>query len=219
MKKVFLTLGFIGAVACANAQISQGTIGVGGSLSFRTMGGETVATNSGTSVTTEKNTETTFGINPTVLYFLTDNIGIGASLGYNMYKDAAPGDSDVTTSTMMLVGPMARYNMGITDKFGMLADLTVGLGFGGTKNEVKSGGTTTTVESDRFAMDISLRPGLQYFLRDNIAIQAHYGRLGYMTQKDTMESGTSKSEDSDNEFELNFDSSSLAFGFMWYFGK
>ena len=73
MKKVLLTLTAIaGLTIAANAQTEQGKIMVGGQVGFQT---------SKVKDTDFKNNS--FSINPTVGYFVSDNLAIGTGIGYN----------------------------------------------------------------------------------------------------------------------------------------
>lgn len=224
MKKVLLTLGFIGTVAIANAQISKGTIAVGGSLNFSTTSGEEVTTGGPITVTDEDPSVMKFGIGPKVAYYLTDNLAIGLGLSYSMESTAFPKDTAADTertvsSSMITVAPMVRYNMPISDKFGAFLDAHASFGFGGMEDEIKGGATTLTMESDMSSMDIAVRPGLLYFLKDNLAIEAHYGRLGYSSETtNSKPTPTVEVEDTTGTFGLDLSTNSLSFGFMWYFG-
>jgi hypothetical protein len=209
MKKVLLTLGFIGAVAIANAQISKGTIMLGGTLDFSSSGGST----KGGGVTVDKAGSSSFTIAPMGAYYLTDNIAIGLGIGYGMTSSGP--DTMETTGSSFAIGPMVRYNMPLADKFG--AFVQAGLSISSGSSSTKAG--TVTVDGPKTSgMDFAIEPGLLYFISDRIAIEATYGRIGYNTSTSKTGTGASEVTDTDTEFGINLSSSTLSFGFAWYFG-
>ena len=77
MKKLLLTLTAVTALAFASqAQTEQGKVIVGGGIGF-----------SSNEVKDSGSKTTSFNIQPNVGYFVSDNIAIGAGIGYNWSKN------------------------------------------------------------------------------------------------------------------------------------
>ncbi len=91
------------------------------------------------------------GIQPSIDYFVADNISVGALLGIDLNSSKAAGASDSDSSTKISVGPRVGYNIWITPGSLSLWPL---LGFTFATESSKSGGkdgpTFTTMAVQAF---------------------------------------------------------------------
>lgn len=163
MKKVLLTLTAIaGLTIAANAQTEQGKIMVGGQVGFQT---------SKVKDTDFKNNS--FSINPTVGYFVSDNLAIGTGIGYNWSKN----EEDKTNSTKFdafQVSPFVRkYSANGPVRF--FAQLSVPMAWGTTTTEVNNVESKNKFES----YGVELAPGLAYFPTSKIGIELKVRGLYY----------------------------------------
>ena len=217
MKKLFITLSFSVSVLLANAQIQKGTTFIGGNAGFLTAGGETKS--GGVSV--DDPTSTNFSIAPTGGFYVTDKIAITAGIGFDFASTKTESGNNETKSTTNLfsVIPGARYNMPITEKFGAFVQGSAQIGFGGGTNSNTVGGVETSVDQKEFKLDIGIAPGILYFVKNNLAIEASYGRLGYNTTKSTVEATGGDVEHTRNTFDFGLNTRSISFGFLYYLNQ
>ena len=217
MKKLFITLSLTVTVLMANAQIQKGTMFIGGNAGFSSAGGETKS--GGVSVDDPKSTN--FNIAPVGGYYVTDKIAVtlGVGFDYALSKSESGNNETKTTSNLFSVIPGVRYNMPITEKFGAFLQGSAQVGFGGSTNSNTVGGVKTSVDQNDFKLDIGIAPGILYFIKENLAIEASYGRLGYNTSKSTNEAPGGDIEHTRNTFDLGLNTRSLSFGFLYYLNK
>jgi len=195
MKKVLLTLTAIaGLTIAAQAQTEQGKIMVGGQLGFET---------SKVKDTDHKNNS--FSINPTVGYFVSDNLAIGTGIGYNWGKTETSKDNSVKNDAFQ-VSPFARkYSANGPVRF--FAQLSVPMAWGTTTTEVNNVETKNKFES----YGVELAPGLAYFPTSKIGIELKVRGLYYNYNKD-------KTDDvAVNTFGLNVNSLAPTLGVQFHF--
>lgn len=142
MKKYFLMAIMAVAAVTASAQVY-----VGGSLGF-----SSVKPDGGKS-------QTAFNINPEVGYSLSDNLAVGAVLGFDYAKDAY---------TAFEVSPYVRYKAIQWDKVNIFLDGAVGI-----TSYKPDGGSSAT------AWNVGIKPGIEFKATDKISLVAHMGFLGY----------------------------------------
>ena len=142
-----------------------------------------------------------FEIAPKVGYFVTENIAVGASVGFQSLK-WDDGAADVTNSGLGL-GAFGRYYMAPASQFSVFGELAAG--FGSDKTEDALGNET---KYNGFGINAGV--GVSYFLNSNFAIEAGWAGLGYNSRKADV-SGA----DAVNSFGLNVDLSSINFGLIY----
>ncbi|MCP2029472.1 outer membrane protein [Flavobacterium sp. HSC-32F16] len=150
MKKVILTAIAVLGFAFANAQtggFAKGDAFVSGAFKF------------GSEKTGDDKTNS-FEIEPSVGYFVSENIAIGGKLGYKTVKDV----SDAFT-----VGAFGRYYFTPASQFSVFGQ--AGLDYTNAKDKVYD------AKSNQFGANIGL--GLSYFLSNHFAIEATWLGLGY----------------------------------------
>jgi hypothetical protein len=211
MKKTFMIVALALTAMVSEAQISKGTIAAGGSFNFDRTGTSVQAG----SISVQGPSYTFFELTPRVLYYLSDNLAVGGEIGFVM-QSQKQGTASERTSVFTLA-PMARYNLPVTERFGLFVDGRMGFGFGGTKETV---GNRTEEGPSVFRFDLGVSPGMLYFLNEKIAIEARFGRLGYsaesQTETETYGNTTSTFKSSSGNFILNLKTTSLGFGFLYY---
>lgn len=198
MKKVILTLVAVFAFGFANAQdakessegFSKGDVFVSGGIGFG-------------SESTGDFKESGFEFSPAVGYFVTENIAIGARLGFNSAKEEEPGQEDLKVNTLG-VDVFGRYYWTPASKFSVFGELAVG--FGSTKAEQGPAEFT----SKNFGVNAGV--GVNYFLSSNWSIEAGWAGLGY-NSNDNGGDGAEKT----NTFGLAIDLSTINFGLNYKF--
>jgi outer membrane protein len=166
MKKIILTVAAVFAFGFANAQdkkasnegFSKGDVFVTGAF---TLGS-----------TNNKNTEvktSSFEIAPQVNYFVTENITIGAKVGYASDKTKNSTTTTADDSTLSL-GVAGRYYFTPASQFSLFAQL--GLDYSTMSNNLP--GSDYKFNS----LDVAFAPGLNYFVSSNFSIEAKVAVLG-----------------------------------------
>ena len=168
MKKLML-VGALALFAAVNAQVSTSTEGFAQGSTFIT-GAVGFASES---IAEEKTSG--FTIAPSVGYFVTPNIAIGAKLGYTSLKNEE-GSYEETTD-LLTAGVFGRYYWMPASKFSIFAEL------GADYRSLTEDDNTISNEYKSNGFGIQLAPGMNYFLNNNFALEAKVGVLGYSSDK------------------------------------
>ena len=168
MKKLML-VGALALFAAVNAQVSTSTEGFAQGSTFIT-GAVGFASES---IAEEKTSG--FTIAPSVGYFVTPNIAIGAKLGYTSLKNEE-GSYEETTD-LLTAGVFGRYYWMPASKFSIFAEL------GADYRSLTEDDNTISNEYKSNGFAIQLAPGMNYFLNNNFALEAKVGVLGYSSDK------------------------------------
>jgi opacity protein-like surface antigen len=217
MKKTLLMVALLAGISTANAQDLKGRFFIGGDvLSFSSQSGKTVGN------TTIINPSTTsFGIQPTIGYYLTDNWAIGAKLGFmNVTTDDndTPDDTKISTNTIT-ISPYIRYTMPIADKFAFFVDGGISYAMGTSKTTISptpNAGQPNDTKDKTFGVNIG--PGFFWFVRDNIAIQGNIATLiGFASRTQENSNFTPTRTITTNNFNLGLNGG-IGLGMYYYFG-
>jgi len=185
MKKLFLTLGFIGAVAAAG-MAQSGKIYLGAdllnidystALQFKLADAASpligVSTQTGPNAANLKlKSSTTFAINLNGGYNLNEKWAIGAGIMFmNTSKTDTAGGAAVvetkTTGSTFAIMPYVRYMMNVKEKWNILVDAGISYSMGSTKAETSPDPTSSmTVETKTSKFGIFVRPGFSYNIND-----------------------------------------------------
>ena len=164
-----MLVGALALFAAVNAQVSTSTEGFAQGSTFITgavgFASESIA---------EKKTSG-FTIAPSVGYFVTPNIAIGAKLGYTSLKNEE-GSYEETTD-LLTAGVFGRYYWMPASKFSIFAEL------GADYRSLTEDDNTISNEYKSNGFAIQLAPGMNYFLNNNFALEAKVGVLGYSSDK------------------------------------
>lgn len=137
MKKLLLSV-IIGLAASGSfAQMSQGALMLGGNFDFNLRSGNKIST-------------TSLSVAPTAGIFLVENMGIGASIGFNTISSKSNGTS-LGSSSNFFISPFTRYYFS-GNAFGQF-DIPINL------------------SSTDYAFGSKLKVGYDLFLTDNVAIE------------------------------------------------
>jgi opacity protein-like surface antigen len=173
MKKLFIAAFAVFALTTAQAQksedkgsgmgFSKGSIFVTGALSVGS------ANDKNTDVKTSG-----FEIEPKIGFFVTENIAVGAKLGYASGKVKSAG---TTTSDMsgFSAGAFGRYYFTPANQFSLFANL--GLDYANTTNNL----STPKVKYNDFT--VGLGAGLNYFVSNNFSLEAGVAVLDFTSSK------------------------------------
>ncbi|WP_299253382.1 outer membrane beta-barrel protein [uncultured Aquimarina sp.] len=192
MKKLILTTVAVLSLAFANAQdggFAKGDIFVSGSFGYNSTSTGDAKSNS-------------FEITPRVGFFVSDNIVVGARIGYTTQKREAPLAADVK-SNIFTGGAFGRYYFTPSNKFSIFGEF--GANYFSAKTEL------ATIDSTTDGFDINVGPGVSYFLSDHFALEAFWGALGYSTSKDD------GATDSTNSFRIGLNLDDVNLGLVYKF--
>ena len=164
-----MLVGALALFAAVNAQVSTSTEGFAQGSTFIT-GAVGFASES---IADEKTSG--FTIAPSVGYFVTPNIAIGAKLGYTSLKNEE-GSYEETTD-LLTAGVFGRYYWMPASKFSIFAEL------GADYRSLTEDDNITSNEYKSNGFAIQLAPGMNYFLNNNFALEAKVGVLGYSSDK------------------------------------
>ena len=197
-----MTLAAVAAFSFANAQFF-----VGGSLGFSSESGnkkETwTSTYLGTTTTTTSEEKTPsyseFSFSPKVGYYLNDNLAVGIELGFTTYSEteylydddaeihpgSGPNKAEQTeynyksTENLFGVAPFVRYHFAQWNNFSLFSELSVGLAFGSSKEEMEG--------PSLFGFGVSIVPGISYKINNHIQLEATLDVFGlnYIYSKST----------------------------------
>lgn len=146
------------------AEFVSGNIFVEGNLTYMS--------STDNSVVGVEKTTSVFGFNPKVGYFLDSKLAVGVELGYNSNKTSTiTGGSVINVNSNFGGGIFARYYfLNLGKRFKTYGDL--GFGLGGNKKETSTtvGITNTTTSTKASTIGAGLDLGINYFVKENIAI-------------------------------------------------
>jgi opacity protein-like surface antigen len=158
MKKLFIAAFAVLSFGAISAQedvagFSKGNVFVTGVVGFTsTSGGEA--------------DESSFEIMPQLGYFVTENIAIGARVGFNSTK------MDDVSRSGFGVGAFGRYYFTPASKFSLFGELAV---------DYDSREVSDDVSLNTFGAGLGL--GLNYFVSKNFSLEAGIGVLGFASGK------------------------------------
>ncbi len=187
-----------------NAQTDQGTIMIGGSVGLMSM----TIKNDNTDITTKT---TSLELIPRAGFFVADNFSIGVGVGVSSITSKSEHETFDFDSKTVVTGfefaPFARYHAMLGDHGGIFAHGEI------------SYTSTTTKEDDEKAgngseLSIGVSPGVIFFPTERLGIEASFGFLGYVSEKDNPEG--SDNDVVTNTFGLLLNANTLNFGVHYY---
>ncbi|MGX7666877.1 outer membrane beta-barrel protein [Flavobacterium pedocola] len=199
MKKTLMILSAVFAFGFANAQeevkeagnggFAKGDLFVSGAFGF-------------SSDKTGDAKSSSFEIEPKVGYFVTENIAIGAKLGFGSEKAEDAAGNETQDDSSFTFGAFGRYYMTPANQFSVFGQL--GVDFTNTEDNLAD------AKMKEFGINAGL--GLSYFVSNNFAIEASWAGLGY-TSNDNGGNGADKT----NSFGLEVDMRAINFGLIYKF--
>ena len=202
MKKIILSVAAVFAFGFANAQeevketknggFAKGDVFISGAFSID-------------SDKTGDAKETMFEIAPKAGFFVTENIAIGAKVGYKSEKaENAAGVETMDESTLSL-GAFGRYYITPANQFSVFGQL--GFDYSSVEDNL------AVADSKTNEIGLGLGLGLSYFVSNNFAIEATWGGLNYTTN----DNGGADGVDSTDSINLSVDMRSIGFGLLYKF--
>ena len=153
----------------ADAQfIEKGSLIGGGSFSFSTG----TSKSDGGFFDNTKYSQTSFGVTPTVQYYVADNLGIGGNLSLGLSSTKNNDVDYFVSSTSITFGPVIRYYISEGPFF------QGSIGFGFSKLRVESGGNNSESKYDAIEGDVAF--GYSVKVTDSILFDP---TVGYEFQK------------------------------------
>ncbi|MBP2833534.1 porin family protein [Aquimarina sp. U1-2] len=202
MKKVMLTAMAVVSFVTAKAQDAIGSEGFANGDVFISGAVGYGSTKTGD---TKSNTLT---LTPRVGYFVDSNFVIGLRAGYvseslenTVIEDTFVEELDINT---LEIGGFGRYYSTPADKFSFFGELAIS--YLSTDTDFGTGDFKT----DGFGIGFS--PGINYFLSPNIAIEAAWGALSYVTVEPDFEGA-----ESTDTFEIGLDLDDITLGLVYKF--
>ncbi len=204
MKKVLLSAVALLAFGFANAQeeksgegFAKGDVFVSGSVRLN-------------SEKTGDFKENFFEFAPKVGYFVTENIAVGASLGFNSLK-LDNGVNDATNSGTSF-GAFGRYYFTPASKFSLFAEL--GVDYTALNEEFDAEDGSVYAQSYKpNELGFGLGAGLNYFVSSNFSLEAGVAVLGYSSN----DNGGGAGVDKTNTFSFGGDWRAVSFGVNYKF--
>lgn len=202
----------------AQAQISQGTLFLGGSLGFASSSTDDKVGN------TETRTleSTSFSVAPSIGFFVADKTAIGLRASFSSTESTfigGNGDKTINTRIPVNIGLFAERYFMVIPEFGFTAGLFGNVVTGSSKREVVDGttGIVVATENSISGFNAGLNAGTIWFPTPHIGISAQVGLLSFSSETETVKN--SNPEISETQRGFNFDASTmnLNFGFHYYF--
>ncbi len=205
----FIKLFFASALLLFMAGAANAQIFVGGSFNFSsTMPKTTVG-----STTTDGVRYTNFTLAPSVGYFMSDKIAVGASVTYNLDRTREDdGTETIESRNVFGIAPFARYYAFQIGNVSVFAQGTLSLGFG-SENEKVDG--TKTDGPSIFTFGLNVAPAISYDLGDKLTLEARLGGLYFNHYKESDEVAGTDVSVATNSWGLNASLSSISFGLIY----
>lgn len=194
----------IGYTQFSQAQVSKGTVVVGGGLQFSTTKSEE-GTNSDL-------TTTSFAFVPSAGFFVADRFAVGLDLlaATDKSKYQVGNTTSTTKQTQLGVGPFARYYLPLGgESFYFIAQ--AGFNVAPGKIEQPVYGATITTKSNTF--NVYLSPGITYFFNKKWAAELTFSGLSYETHDPNKDAD----DDKENTFTFGVNSLQPSLGVRIYF--
>ena len=198
MKKLLLSALAVCAFTFSNAQETETTTETAGF----TKGDMMISGSVGFGVSSTGDSKgSSFEIAPKFGFFVSDNIAVGAKIGFESMK-ADNGTIDTQDDQNLTLGAFGRYYMTPASKFSVFAEL--GLDYTNVDNKL--------ADAKSSMVSAMVGPGISYFVSDAFALEASWGMLGFSTDDNGGDGA-----DATTNFGLNLDTRDLAIGLVYKF--
>lgn len=218
MKKIIYIVSiliFTTLPALSQAQFVQGDNILSGTFNWNT---QTESITQGNSVFNGPK-ETYFNISASGMRIINSEVGPGPlGVGLKMsfltnILSESDGASTLTISEPTFeIAPFVRSYFSNTNNLRIFAEGVVGASFGSIVYEEQTTGGTSTATEKTSGFNIGVRPGLNYFLTDNIGLEFLIGSIGYRSV--TIQQ-TSNSQITESDFGIRFDMSTIQVGITY----
>jgi hypothetical protein len=214
IKLTLLTVTLVSASLFVQAQITKGSILLGGGISFGSGKSE-----SGSSESTSRS----FGFSPAIGIAVKDNAVVGIRLSYSTSKSEQDNTGYLQKNTGFNAGVFYRRYIGLSKAFYLFGEGAAYYGTNENRN-VSTPNNTTYVQKGK-AVGVNLHPGVTYVVSRRFHLEAGLNNLvslQYSSSKnENISSGqTSVSESSGIDFSTNLSTAApLTVGFRVVLGK
>lgn len=214
MKKIILSVAAVFAFGFANAQEEVKEAGNGGFGKGDMFISGAFGINS-TKTGDFKSSE--FTIAPSFHYFVTENISVGARIGYTSAKDAVmssfgnedlPYEAAVDYNTIAF-GVAGRYYFTPANQFSLFGQL--GLDYG-ISTLTEFDGNDVDEDNKINSFNVGLGLGMNYFVSSNFALEAGIGVLNYNSSKADYDGA-----EATNTFDFGANLTNITFGVNYKF--
>lgn len=151
-----------------------------------------------------------FNVAPSVGYFVTPNIALGARLSYgnsNSTSEFQNIENEEKIETFS-AGAFGRYYWTPAARFSIFGELNAN--YANVKFTETTGQISDSSKADGF--NFQFAPGINYFLTRNFALEATWGVLGYSSVKPDFDGA-----DSTDRFNVGLDLNDLSLGLVYKF--
>lgn len=196
MKKIIFAAAAVFAFGFTNAQekgFAKGDVFISGAIGVSSM-------------KTGDEKESELNITPKVGYFATDNIAVGATIGYMSQKETNAFGDDQETSALGF-GVFGRYYGTPASDFSFFGEL--GINYANAKFD---DGIDGTADGKSNGFNIGVAPGVSYFISKHFAFEASIGVLSYGSFKPDADGA-----EATNSFELGLGLDDLTVGLVYKF--
>lgn len=222
---LFLSIGTLSA----QAQISAGTKLLTGAINYSQ--GNTDDNSAGNYNSTYERKARSFYVNPSLGYFVADNLAIGVEGGLSLSKtitDRSSGGGfgnqffreELEEKTRMLSGGLfGRYYRFIGDKVALYGQL--GGGYQNTyfTNQLRQQGDTFSGSGRQEGIYANLLPGVVFFPTNKLGLELQLQGMSYSRLTEKRSGNSSASDYTSSGFNFGFGLSSLRVGISLYLGR
>lgn len=171
-----------------------------------------------------KQQNTFFAARPRFGFFLNETFLLGFGLSYEFRKityetEYTFGQPIIYTSVqkrnMYFFNPYVQKYINLSDKLYLTLSGNLKIGLGDSSYEVNSNKT----ETEALEFEVSIAPGLTYFVSNKWALTANFGSLYYDHYKETLTTDVGVDEDPvnvDKNFGASFQFNTFSIGFQYY---
>lgn len=216
--KNFLIVMFIIMHCVVFGQLQKGNLLIGGSAGFYNSNGK--GANSPTQYSSKS---TTLDLNPRIGFFLSNHSVVGLEPGYSFAKDSY-GNSGVAPTkgerSSFSIKPFYRYYFPLGEKAAFYLHGRAGIAFSKVRQDYYYLNETTgeviyeKQKSDVVTNDVSISPGIAFFVIPQLSIETMISSLGYQYAKQKPETGGKATSQV-----FNFNHNVFNFGLTWYLIK
>jgi hypothetical protein len=160
--------------------------------------------------------ENGLSVSPTLSYFASDKISIGATFIYQESNQESNLEGDLTYKLYYYthgIGPtLGIYSM-INDKLGLFAQGSVFYLSGTLKVMPETGADEIVFEGT--GVGLQFKPGIRYYIHPKFAFEASFSGISY-SKIDLKPSGGGDIKYTKKQLDMGFNMSSLQFGIVYY---
>ena len=156
-----------------------------------------------------------FGLHPSVGYHVTDNIVVGAGVGYEYTRIEDQLHNADADHGIYSVSPFVRYTEYLSANWRWFGEAVVTYGQGEGESRLTGGGV---VDTEIEIFQAGVRPGFIYELSESLAIEPSFGFIGFrgesVTKQEEFTNSSITIQEERGEFVIDYD---FSLGVHFYF--